>query len=167
MPDSKGSDLKDDTFTSTMSPVPTRRVSDGAHLTRDDARLEDLGYRPELKRNFSKIETFGGECPGVVRWRTSVGTSLCRDPSLEVAARPPSHPCGGPIGMTQLIDSRIQYHGCRPFDCQYHLLQHALRRSRGHGLGMAGRRVLHLDRRLGYGEHQVAHVSDLMCPRIS
>lgn len=29
------------------------------HLTRDDLGLEDLGYRPELKRNFSKLETFG------------------------------------------------------------------------------------------------------------
>jgi hypothetical protein len=29
------------------------------HLTKDDACLEDLGYRPELKRNFSKLETFG------------------------------------------------------------------------------------------------------------
>ncbi|KAL7420678.1 polyamine transporter tpo5 [Cryptotrichosporon argae] len=27
--------------------------------TRDDTRLEDLGYRPELKRSFSKLETFG------------------------------------------------------------------------------------------------------------
>lgn len=30
-----------------------------AHLTKDDMGLEDLGYRPELKRNFSKLETFG------------------------------------------------------------------------------------------------------------
>jgi hypothetical protein len=29
------------------------------HLTKDDVCLEDLGYRPELKRNFSKLETFG------------------------------------------------------------------------------------------------------------
>lgn len=29
------------------------------HLTSDDVCLEDLGYRPELKRNFSKMETFG------------------------------------------------------------------------------------------------------------
>lgn len=26
---------------------------------RDDARLTDLGYRPELRRNFSSLETFG------------------------------------------------------------------------------------------------------------
>ncbi len=30
-----------------------------AHLTKDDMGLEDLGYRPELRRNFSKLETFG------------------------------------------------------------------------------------------------------------
>ena len=26
---------------------------------RDDARLSDLGYKPELRRNFSNFETFG------------------------------------------------------------------------------------------------------------
>ena len=25
----------------------------------DDVRLEGLGYKPELKRNFSRLETFG------------------------------------------------------------------------------------------------------------
>lgn len=34
-------------------------VVDHPHLTRDDIGLEGLGYRPELKRNFSKLETFG------------------------------------------------------------------------------------------------------------
>lgn len=60
MSDSKGSVTKDDTHTHTAEP---RRVSVamGGNMTRDDARLEDLGYKPELKRNFSKLETFGGE----------------------------------------------------------------------------------------------------------
>lgn len=42
--------------------VQPRRLSveAGGTMTRDDARLEDLGYKPELKRNFSKFETFGG-----------------------------------------------------------------------------------------------------------
>lgn len=29
------------------------------YLTRDDVALEGLGYKPELKRSFSKLETFG------------------------------------------------------------------------------------------------------------
>lgn len=56
MSDSK-SVTKDDAYTTSVEP---RRAS-VAKLTRDDARLEDLGYKPELKRNFSKLETFGGE----------------------------------------------------------------------------------------------------------
>jgi hypothetical protein len=52
-------DAKDDfkTASTTESGIPDNQPN----LTRDDARLEDLGYRPELKRNFSKLETFGGE----------------------------------------------------------------------------------------------------------
>jgi len=39
--------------------VPVGKAENLIHLTKDDACLEDLGYRPELKRNFSKLETFG------------------------------------------------------------------------------------------------------------
>jgi hypothetical protein len=58
MSDSK-IDVKDDAAVA----VQPRRLSveAGGTMTRDDARLEDLGYKPELKRNFSKFETFGGE----------------------------------------------------------------------------------------------------------
>lgn len=56
--------VKDDPTRVTVQP---RRVSVemGGTMTRDDARLEDLGYKPELKRNFSKFETFGGEHDGL------------------------------------------------------------------------------------------------------
>ena len=33
--------------------------NDGTGSTRDNSRLADLGYRPELKRDFSALETFG------------------------------------------------------------------------------------------------------------
>jgi len=33
--------------------------NDGTGSIRDNSRLADLGYRPELKRNFSSLETFG------------------------------------------------------------------------------------------------------------
>lgn len=49
------SDTKD--FPASDTPPPTAL---GHALTRDDARLEDLGYKPELKRTFTKLETFGG-----------------------------------------------------------------------------------------------------------
>jgi hypothetical protein len=32
---------------------------EGAGSVRDNSRLADLGYRPELKRDFSALETFG------------------------------------------------------------------------------------------------------------
>lgn len=32
---------------------------DGTASIRDNSRLADLGYRPELKRDFSALETFG------------------------------------------------------------------------------------------------------------
>lgn len=32
---------------------------DGSGSIRDNSRLADLGYRPELKRDFSALETFG------------------------------------------------------------------------------------------------------------
>lgn len=32
---------------------------DGTGSIRDNSRLADLGYRPELKRDFSALETFG------------------------------------------------------------------------------------------------------------
>lgn len=55
-------DSKDDfQTTTTESSASPPHLEDAHKLTRDDARLEDLGYRPELKRNFSKMETFGGE----------------------------------------------------------------------------------------------------------
>jgi hypothetical protein len=33
--------------------------NDGTGSSRDNSRLADLGYRPELKRDFSALETFG------------------------------------------------------------------------------------------------------------
>jgi hypothetical protein len=33
--------------------------NDGTGSNRDNSRLADLGYRPELKRDFSALETFG------------------------------------------------------------------------------------------------------------
>jgi hypothetical protein len=56
-------DSKDDfKATTTTDSSPSPPLEDGHNLTRDDARLEDLGYKQELKRNFSRWETFGGEC---------------------------------------------------------------------------------------------------------
>ncbi|KLT42467.1 amino acid transporter [Cutaneotrichosporon oleaginosum] len=56
-------------------------------MTRDDARLEDLGYKPELKRNFSKFETFGVafSIMGVV---PSIASTIFYN-----------LPYGGPVGM--------------------------------------------------------------------
>jgi len=33
--------------------------NDGTGSSQDNSRLADLGYRPELKRDFSALETFG------------------------------------------------------------------------------------------------------------
>lgn len=56
-------------------------------LTRDDAALEGLGYRPELKRNFSSLETFGVafSIMGVV---PSIASTIFYN-----------LPYGGPVGM--------------------------------------------------------------------
>lgn len=56
-------------------------------LTRDDAALEGLGYRPELKRNFSSMETFGVafSIMGVV---PSIASTIFYN-----------LPYGGPVGM--------------------------------------------------------------------
>lgn len=62
------------------------------NLTKDDARLEDLGYRPELKRNFSKLETFGGKWWVLVVgrsdlsvWTIASGSGLILLPELHVS----------------------------------------------------------------------------------
>lgn len=34
-------------------------MDDGLGTVRDNTRLADLGYRPELRRDFSALETFG------------------------------------------------------------------------------------------------------------
>lgn len=34
-------------------------ADDGTASIRDNTRLADLGYRPELRRDFSALETFG------------------------------------------------------------------------------------------------------------
>lgn len=34
-------------------------MDDGTASVRDNTRLADLGYRPELRRDFSALETFG------------------------------------------------------------------------------------------------------------
>lgn len=56
-------------------------------LTKDDAALEGLGYRPELKRNFSSLETFGVafSIMGVV---PSIASTIFYN-----------LPYGGPVGM--------------------------------------------------------------------
>ncbi|KAL1413749.1 polyamine transporter tpo5 [Vanrija albida] len=57
------------------------------YLTRDDVALEGLGYKPELKRSFSKLETFGVafSIMGVV---PSIGSTIMY-----------CLPYGGPVGM--------------------------------------------------------------------
>ncbi|KAL1407932.1 polyamine transporter tpo5 [Vanrija albida] len=42
-----------------VTPVSATSRRQSTILTKDDARLEDLGYKPELKRAFSKLEVFG------------------------------------------------------------------------------------------------------------
>ncbi|TXT04323.1 hypothetical protein VHUM_04210 [Vanrija humicola] len=42
-----------------VTPVSAVERRQSTILTRDDARLEDLGYKPELKRAFSRLEVFG------------------------------------------------------------------------------------------------------------
>ncbi|WRT64901.1 uncharacterized protein IL334_001840 [Kwoniella shivajii] len=66
-------------MTSNMIETPETR--------RDDARLEDLGYRPELKRAFSAWETFGVafSIMGVV---PSIASTIFYN-----------LPYGGPVGM--------------------------------------------------------------------
>lgn len=56
-------------------------------LTKDDAALEGLGYRPELRRNFSSLETFGVafSIMGVV---PSIASTIFYN-----------LPYGGPVGM--------------------------------------------------------------------
>lgn len=91
-----GVDSKDDFKTTTTdSSLVAEPPHHPVHLTRDDARLEDLGYRPELKRNFSKLETFGGKC--------EIRSVWCRRPAIagpgnhEASTRRPHahHPCSG------------------------------------------------------------------------
>ncbi|GMK58120.1 hypothetical protein CspeluHIS016_0501520 [Cutaneotrichosporon spelunceum] len=62
-------------------------VEHGGTMTRDDARLEDLGYKPELKRAFSKFETFGVafSIMGIV---PSIASTIFYN-----------LPYGGPVGM--------------------------------------------------------------------
>lgn len=42
-----------------VTPVWATNRRQSTIVTREDARLEDLGYKPELKRAFSNLEVFG------------------------------------------------------------------------------------------------------------
>ncbi|BEI97866.1 hypothetical protein CcaverHIS631_0301650 [Cutaneotrichosporon cavernicola] len=85
MSDSKAS-VKDDIAVA-VRPGQSISVEHGGTMTRDDARLEDLGYKPELKRNFSKFETFGVafSIMGIV---PSIASTIFYN-----------LPYGGPVGM--------------------------------------------------------------------
>lgn len=103
--------------------------NDGAGSIRDSSRLADLGYRPELKRDFSALETFGVAF------------------SIMYVTHCNFHKCWG---------LRLFLQGCHTIHCVYHHLQSTIWRAGLHDMGMGAVVIPHHVHRACDGESRTS-----------